>query len=81
MRGNEINEVMGDASPLTDRNLRGRDFYALVNLYRVAINDLAVWFQSDSDSERTFTGGGWTNDSYDWFDVRAGVHAAENSTR
>ena len=43
---------MRNTAPLCDRDFGGSDLDALINLDRVAVNDLAIKSQSDFDSDR-----------------------------
>ena len=60
-------------------NLRRSDLNALVDLHRIAVDDLAIELQSDFNSERTLTRCSWTNDGY--YRLTGFAHEPENITR
>src|SRR5689334_8695729 len=68
-------------------NFGGRDLDILIDLDRVAIDDLAVEGEGDFDSERAFAARSWADDRDDWrFGIRVNwrrirAHVREDSTR
>src|SRR5437667_11752193 len=50
---------------LLDWNLGRRDLNALVNLHRIAINDLAAHLKRHRDTERALTGRSWPDNRDD----------------
>jgi hypothetical protein len=56
---------MRNAFALFKRDFGGSDPDLLVDLYGVAVDDLAVELKGDFDSESAFAGGCWTNDRDD----------------
>ena len=62
-------------------NFCGGDLNALVNLDRIAINDLTIELQGEFDCQGTFSGSSWTNDGENGFLINLGAHAPENNMR
>ena len=56
---------MRNATPFIDRNLRRGDLNLLVNLNRIAINDLTADFERDLNSQFRFTRRSRANDGDD----------------
>ena len=56
---------MRNATPFIDRNLRRGDLNLLVNLNRIAINDLTADFERDLNSQFGFTRRRRANDGDD----------------
>jgi hypothetical protein len=50
----EVDQVMWDASSFIEGNFGGPDFDLLINLNRITVDYLAVYFEGDIDSEFTF---------------------------
>jgi hypothetical protein len=63
---NKIDQVMGDALALFQRDFGRGDLDLLIDLDRITVDDLAVKLEGDFDSECAFAGGSWTNDGDDW---------------
>lgn len=59
----EIEEMMGDASPLCRRRLGGADIEAAVDLQRIAVYDLASDGPGHGQSERALAGAGGSGDN------------------
>ena len=66
IRRDEIDQVMRDAFAFVERNFRCGYLDLLVDLDRVAVDDLAVELQRDFNSESALAGRGWTDDRDDW---------------
>lgn len=62
-------------------NLRGCDFDFLVNLNGVAVDDLAVEFECDLNTERALAGSRRPDDRDDWRFSFVRTHVREDSTR
>jgi hypothetical protein len=55
-RRNKVNEMMRDAAPLCQGDLRGSDFNVPVNLDRVAIDDFAAQTDGQLNSQTALAG-------------------------
>ena len=66
VRRDEIDQVMRDAFALFERDFGGGDLDLFVDLDRITVDDFAVEFEGDFDSERAFAGSGWADDRDDW---------------
>src|ERR1044071_6219917 len=60
--GDEVDQVMRDASSFVERDFGGGNFDLFVDLDRITVDYLAVYFEGAVDAERAFAGGGWTSD-------------------
>src|SRR6266851_164162 len=58
LRRNEIYQVVGNAIAFWQWNLRGRDLDLLIDLNRVAVDDLSTQTQGQLDSQRALAGSG-----------------------
>jgi hypothetical protein len=58
--------VMRNSFALLERDFGCGDLDLFIDLYGVAVDDLAVELKGNFDSEGAFAGGCWTNDGYDW---------------
>ena len=59
---------MWDVAALVERDFSGGYLDLLVDLDRITVDYLAVYFEGDVDAELAFPGGGWADD---------GKHASE----
>src|SRR5438128_2305909 len=65
-RRNKVDQMMGNAATLVHRNFSRGNLNSLVNLYRIAVNDLAAKAQCQVDSQRALAGSGWADDGNNW---------------
>jgi hypothetical protein len=65
LRRDEVDQVMRNAFALFERDFGCGDLDLFVDLYGVAVDDLAVERERYFDSECAFAGCGWTNDGDD----------------
>ncbi len=81
VRRNEIDEVMRDPSTFCNRDLGSGNLNTLINLHRIAVNNLAAKSQSYFDSQRALAGSRRANDRENGTVRFECAHARENNTR
>jgi hypothetical protein len=81
VRRNEVEQMMRHAASLCQRHFRRRDLDLLIDLYGVAVDDLAIEAQRQFDAEFAFTGSCWSRDSDNRRLCSGEIHEAENKRR
>jgi len=64
-----------------ERHFGSSDFNVAIDLYRVAVNNLAVECKGEFDCERAFAGSGWSNNCDYRRRLCLVAHVPEDSTR
>ena len=77
----EVNQVVRHAAPLRERKFRSGDFYLAIDLYGVAVDDLAAQTQGERDAEFALAGSRRADDGDDRPRCLRYVAHAEGKTR